>query len=483
MAYTEFYCNASTGSNVNGGSDPGTVTYTSTNGNWDGSSIYTPTDGSNPVTAGVKVGQFASVYIDAATVAVYIARVTAVTNAANGTITLSTTAHAGTAPTSSATARSIKVGGAWKGPNAAVNFPLAVSGTALQNATDSSTDGVRINFKNNASYSISSPIATTGFISNIVLQGYSSNPGDGGKATFDGSANAITIMTDNAQSDTWIDFIFSSSATSGLVNNFVAGGQNQTLLRVISHGARVSGIVTTTSSLLATLIECETYGCNLSNTASRGGTDIFSGTSVLLLRCISHDNVGNANSGFTSKITSTCFFNCVAFNNGQHGFAHLSGGGGVSVFENCDTYNNTGDGINIAADTLLDFLWIENCNLIKNGGKGINNTAATSQFTQGFVYNCGYGSGGQANTAGDSTLGGLIESGKVVYASGATPWNAPTTGDFSVVLSTAVGAGRGHFEENDGTHAGTIGFPSIGAAQPQPDEGIGALMGGLRPTT
>src|SRR5215472_6750624 len=97
-AFTEFYMNASTGSNLNGGSDAGTVTYTSTNGNYNaGTGVFTPTDGSNPVTAGVTVGQFASIYIDGATVGVFVTRVTAVTNATNGTITTSLTIAAGTA--------------------------------------------------------------------------------------------------------------------------------------------------------------------------------------------------------------------------------------------------------------------------------------------------------------------------------------------------------------------------------------------------
>src|SRR4051812_29003552 len=115
MAFTEFYCQT-TGSNVNAGSTTNnSAAYTATNGNWDGTSLYVPTDGSTPASS-VNVGDFASVYIDGATLAVYVARVTVVAAGVNGTITLSTTAVAGTAPTSSATARTIKVGGAWAGP-------------------------------------------------------------------------------------------------------------------------------------------------------------------------------------------------------------------------------------------------------------------------------------------------------------------------------------------------------------------------------
>src|ERR1051326_728440 len=116
MAYTEFYCNASTGSNTNGGSSTGGVKYNSTNGNWNGSTTFTPTDGSTPANT-VSVGDFASIYLDGATQAVRISRVTNVAAGVNGVITVSNSAGSGTNPTSGATGRSIKVGGEWAGPN------------------------------------------------------------------------------------------------------------------------------------------------------------------------------------------------------------------------------------------------------------------------------------------------------------------------------------------------------------------------------
>lgn len=124
--YTQFYAQSG-GSVMNGGSDNGnSAAYTSTNGNWDGTSIFTPTDSSTPASS-VTVGQFASVYVDGATTPVYFARVTAVAAGVNGAITLSTTSKSGAAPSSSATGRSIKVGGAWGLPSAATSFPIVLS--------------------------------------------------------------------------------------------------------------------------------------------------------------------------------------------------------------------------------------------------------------------------------------------------------------------------------------------------------------------
>src|SRR5512139_2727305 len=121
MAYTEFYCDPVNGSNLNAGSTTdAAAVYTATNGGWDsGTGVFTPAAGDPSAT--VSVGMFASVYLDAATVAVFVGRVTAVDST---TVTVSLTVKIGTAPATSANGRTIKVGGAWKGPNAAVNWPF-----------------------------------------------------------------------------------------------------------------------------------------------------------------------------------------------------------------------------------------------------------------------------------------------------------------------------------------------------------------------
>ncbi len=133
MAFTEFYIN-SLGSNLNAGSSPNaTAFFTSTSGNFQGLGIsnFRPTDGQNPFgNVGTNAyTNYASIYVDGATTAVYIVRINSVQNAANGNISVSVGNSYGTAPTNSATARSIKVGGAWLGPAGAVTFPFGLAGT------------------------------------------------------------------------------------------------------------------------------------------------------------------------------------------------------------------------------------------------------------------------------------------------------------------------------------------------------------------
>lgn len=456
MAFVDFFCNASTGANINSGSDAGTVTYTSTNGNWSTSTnIFIPTDGTNPVSAGVVVGQYASIYVDGATLAVFIAKITAVTNAANGPITVSSSLRAGSVPTTSVTGRSIKVGGAWKGPNAASGFPLDL--TVLPSLV-AATDRMCVNLKNNASYVMTAGITETGS-QNCQVQGYTTTVRDGGKAIIDGgtSGASYSILTTSA-SVGWshIDLIFQNNGASGSTAMVVTGA-SVSFIRCVFSGGRGGGL--SPSALGAIIIECEAFGNNLSNTASIGGF-IGGGDYV---RCISHDNTGSNTAGFffAGASSATNYYNCIADTNGGIGFS-VSNTGGTVHLHNCDSYNNTSDGLKATANKGTFFA--ENCNFVKNGGWGMN--FATSFAATQFIYNCGFGSGSQANTSGTTT--GIYsgqEISSITYASGVTPWFDPANGDFRINLLAANFTGRGAFTETAASYAGTVGYPDVGAAQ------------------
>lgn len=461
-AFTEFYCDASTGSNLNGGSDAGTVTYTSTNGNWNGTSTFTPTDGTNPVSAGVTVGQFASVYLDGATLGVYIARVTAVTNAANGAITLSTTAKAGSPPASGATGRTIKVGGALKGPNGTTTYPLTLS--SLNAATNASSDQVRFNLKNNASYALTTSVNWNQ--SQIVIQGYSSTVGDGGKAliTNNATAGSVQFQTTGGQSVSYIDIIWESTGGSGTNQVCFFAGSGTKYIRNVFRGGRNDGLAL--SGAAQTLYGCEIYGNNVANTSGHAGCTVNSGHHLFINTYI-HDNLGSNTNGVL-VIQSATFYSCIFDSNGASGVLHnTSTGGGASDFYNCDFYNNVGDGFKYASAAVQGFTNIFNCNFIKNGGKGINITV-TGQ--SGWAVNNGYGSGTQANGSADA-LGSMVSTGAITYTSNVTPYAAPSTGNFSIVnnqgTGQAIGSGFSVFTEVDGTNTGTVGYPDVGAAQHQ----------------
>jgi hypothetical protein len=463
MAFTEYYCQNG-GSNLNAGSTTNnTAAYTSVNGNWDFTNkIFTPVDGSTPAST-VSVGDFASVFLDAATVTAYIGRVITVAAGANGAITLSGSAFSGTAPATGATGRTVKVGGAWKGPNGASVFPFGSQNYA--NLTNIAGNPLRLNIKNDQTYSITAALGgAPGF---EWVQGYSSTLGDGGRATFDGGTTTIAILNPGGQTTSWIaDLILKSSATAGsnaIVLNVSSGTK---FYRVTVMGGRGSGFQI--GGTASKFIECEAYDNNKSNTAGNAGF-LTTVSSMSFYRCIAAGNSGSNTDGFRYNTGSDIRISqCVSFNNGRHGFALAANSNSIQEITNCDAYNNGGDGVNNTLTTTVSYLLMENCNLIKNTGYGVNSALTTGNW-HGLINNCGFGSGTMQNGSGaTNNLSNVIVSGSVTYEANVNPYNDPANGDFRLVATNTrlhLGTGRGTFTETQGGFAGTVGYPDVGAAQ------------------
>lgn len=471
MAFTEFTCRSG-GSNLYAGSLDGSaeasttplVTYT--NGAWvSGTGVFTPVTG-NPVSAGVAVGNWASVYTDGASAPTgFVGRVTAVSVA---TITVSITAKSGTVPTTGATGITLVVGGAWLGPNGTVGFPFNFAAGTLTNTTGSPP---RINFKNGSTYSITAAMSQT-TLGPIYWQGYATAFGDGGRATFDGGTSGssyvpLTVSSSGVAYNVFTDLIFQNNGASGssaMVNGTADG--RSLYFRCVFANSRGAGLLNGDN-----VIECETYGCNQSNTVNTAGFTVNGGNFVYrFVRCNAHDNTGGNTSGFYTQVTGALFVNCVADTNGLHGFFVNNVAGWQ--FLGCDTYNNGGDGIRQA--TLSGPGTITNCNFVKNGGYGIN---VAGIGVNGYVLNCGFGSGTAANTSGATNgTGGMEIVSSVTYASNLTPWVDPANGDFRINLAAAEGTGRGNFTETAPSYTGTVGYPDIGAAQHQDTGGVGGML-------
>ncbi len=449
--FTEFYCQ-STGSNLNSGSDTNTgARYTSAAGNWvSATRVFTPTDGVNPALT-IQVGDFASVYLTAGAVdTAFVGRISAVQNVVNGTITIDNVAKFGGAPADGTGTITLKVGGAWKGPNGASGFPFSAgAGTAI---TDVTGNPVRVNMKNTSSYT---PTAAFNWIMGVVVQGYTSSPGDGGRAKIDMGSNSFTITMANLG---WflVDLEFLSSTTTGntSLNAMNTGG---IAIRCVWHGSR-GNAVNFAGVGNYIFLECEFYGNNTSNTTS-GIINNGNQGNVYLNNCYIHDNLGTLSNGvnFVGSAGGSAFIqNSIFAHNGGSGIKFGTQNFTVVIMNN-DFYNNGGDGINFSLASNI----VQNNNFVKNGGRGINITVSN---VSGWLYNNGYGSGTQANGGGD-IIGDYIKINSILYAPDVTPWNAPDTGDFRIVLPSAIGTGRGFFLETDGVNSGTIGFPDMGAAQ------------------
>jgi hypothetical protein len=467
MAFTEFYCNAATGSNLNGGSSEGApVTYAS--GNWvAGTGVFTVASG-DP-TSDVNVGDFASVYADGATATGFVGRVTARDAT---TITVSLTAASGTPPADGTGNRTVKVGGPWKGPNAAESFPFSFVASAMNDGTNLIP---RVNLKNNQSY------AATGALTNssvqVWWQGYTSTVGDGGKATIDGgeSGSAYNLFLSSGNNNTYLDLIWAHNGLTGggaSTHGVNVTGARSLFLRCVAWGMRCSGFNCT--SVVSWFVECESYDCNRSNNStSRAGIHVGA-TGCAVIRCYSHHHTGGSNANGFYIDQSVLFFGCVSHSNTGAGI--YSQGDQMLAMLNCDSYNNGSHGLHLTAATGILQLGIQNCNFVKNTGFGIF-SANAQRF--GVIYNCGFGSGTQANTSGQMTanLVPVLVVGTVTYASDVTPWADPANGDFRITLAAAKDTGRGAYTQTYTSESArnTVSYPDIGAAQHQ-DSGGGTRV-------
>src|SRR5690348_9585933 len=110
MAFQEFFADANSGSNLNGGypASGGIYPKSYTNGNYNATTnVFTPAGGANPQTDGITVGDWAALYNDGASSPTgCIARISA-----RNSTTITFDLFIGTEPTTSATGRTCVVGG------------------------------------------------------------------------------------------------------------------------------------------------------------------------------------------------------------------------------------------------------------------------------------------------------------------------------------------------------------------------------------
>lgn len=471
MAFTEFCCRSG-GSNLNAGTrtgnstEPGTaadLTYAS--GSWVASTgVFTVAAG-DPIADGVAVGDFASVYADGSTVTGFVGRVTARTTT---TITVSLTAKSGTAPTDGTGNRTLKIGGAWAGPNGTDTFPFGFVTSAMTNA---SGNRPRINFRNDAVFSVSSAITASSI--DTLWQGFSTSYGDGGKATIQGAVGAsFVLLTLTGNAGFFRDLIFDASLFTSGTSDLVTSTGGAIYHGCVFKGARNNGLTFSTNGGL--VIECEFTDCNRANTASKAGSISAGGAGYV--RCVFHDNLGSNTAGLRLAAPGYVV-NCIFDSNGGDGLVWTTGSGGATThIGNCDFYNNGSDGIELLLSG-RSAVYIENCNCIKNAGYGVKGNASSGSAMFAWLRNNAFGAGTQANTSGTTTsLGGnSFEEGSINYASNVTPWVDPANGDFRINLATAKGSGRGTFTQTASSYSGTVGYPDIGAAQHQ-DSGGGTTV-------
>lgn len=449
MPFTEFFCQG-TGNNLNSGStNRDTPDYTSTNGNWNsGTGVFIPTSG-DPRNF-VSVGDFASVYLDAATTAVYIALVTAVTSTS---ITVSTTVKSGTAPTTGATGISMRVGGAWSGPSEANGWPLNTITGLLKNTAGYTP---RINFKNDVIYRISAQISVvTTTAADLMIQGYTNNIGDKGKAIFDGGTTGPSyILFLLGPGIKFIDCIFQNNGSTGGFHGVQGVGNKILMLRCVFRNFRGDGYQHGGNGMVES---CEFYNNNLSNHPLNSG---FRGGNVaIVLNCVMFNNYN----GMNGTCTNGYFSNCIIYKNQNCGFL-LTGQQTLIVLNQCDFYSNIGDAMKLISSGNADSsIYLDKCNYYNHPGyAGIGSGQSQGFFTR--TNYCGYGLNASGNLDRFDELSLAEEFNNIYYNE--MVWADPENGDFRLTNQTFAGIAIDRFAQTN-----TIGYQDIGAAQYlNPDE-------------
>lgn len=465
-AFTEFYVQ-NTGDNLNAGgkasADAGAIddaaSFTYAGGTFvRATGVFTVASG-DPAADGVAAGDWVSIYTTAgATVANCVARVTArdaTTITISATPALIVGAVANVSET--AAAATARVGGAWDGPATTVGFPF---NSVLTTGIDASNNTPRVNFLAQT-YTVSA--AVTHALNGVIrFQGYTTTPGDGGRATLQNATTGASyaLLTISGTNVDIADFIFADTAwTSGASDGVAMSGVEAGVYRCVFHDFRRTGLIVSSGSGI--VVECESYANNKNSSATQGGFFSSSNGGNKFIRCISHDNTTGTTSGFVTNVETT-FIDCIADTNSGNGF--LSSATTSGLFVGCDTYNNTLAGIDISSASLSVFA-VMNCNLVNNRGWGIN-ASGSLVLHGGSVVNCGFGAGTMDNDSGTIVTGltGVNVTGTVTYANDVTPWVDPANGDFRINLAAAKDAGRGSFTQTAAGYAGTIGYEDIGAA-------------------
>lgn len=446
------------GSNMNAGTltgdttVPGTsATKTYTGGDSAANAASFTAVGGSDMTEAVA-GRYACLFIDGDTTPTTGQYVLAkITSVVGTVINLSTTERAtfGTVLGSGSGNRSLKIGGAWAGPSGANHVPLTLAVSNL-----SSTKPVRINLKNDVTYSITANLSINGSGCCTNLRGFTTTYGDGGRATIDGgtSGSAYILVTYGGSGEI--------NHTQEIIFNHNGASSDAQLVQISSGGVFFKGCVFANSrgngvsnSSNCTLTECEVYGNNASNSETAGVANF--GT-IFMNRCTIHDNAGSGTNGVRN--TGNCFMvECVVDTNGKHGVESVGSSSHCALIR-CDVYNNASTGLTAtAASTLVD-----SCNFVKNTGTGI--AGPTAGGINCYTISCAIGTGTQANASSSTNY--VVEESQASLTANTTPWTDPANGDFSIASgSAAIAAGRGTFTSTASGWGTTAGSPCRSAAQ------------------
>jgi hypothetical protein len=459
MAWTDFYLNqnagasdlnaGSTTSDVGGGSDA--AIYTSVAGNFDGTSVFTPTDGSTPAST-VSVGMYVALYNTGDTVCRAVAQVTAVGAGVNGTITVSTTIKYGTFPTSNSGSRALKCGGAW------TSFATWTS-PGIFNTSATVPQSTRVNVKaaTYANTTTQRQINTAGSATlGFWWRGYKTTPGDQDlnfNPVVGTDVPSITFTTSNMViNGSHIAFsslgITTASTFSMTVNSFATDA--------LWYGCTITNTGANAVSVALTMSAASTsaVGCYLGATTTAAEVLSMAGNGNRALGCVINGGIIGILAAGSMVAVRNVFY-------GQAGDSIKAAGAPTTIVGN-SIYAPLGNGVNVTSTSANGFLIANNyfstvnqaskAAIMNSSGTNIDATILTCVANA--YYNC------TANTSGITEGFTIFDNGTLASEAFLAPTASPP--NFAVGPVAWNLAFPGAFE---GTST-YRGYLAVGAVQP-----------------
>ncbi len=440
----------STTSDVGGGSDA--AIYSSAAGDFDGTSVFSPNDGSTPAST-VSAGMYVSLYNTGDTVCRSVAKVLSVAAGVNGAITIDTTVKYGTVPTNSSGAhtRALKCGGAW------ASFALAASPGVL-NGNVVIPQSTRINIKAATYAQTTTSIQPQIFgsaVLGLIWRGYKTTPGD------QDTNNVPVLGTD----------IPSLTFTSGVITGW-AGHNKMMNLGISAATGAGTGALINSSGTAITWENCilthgnanaGAYPLNVSAGAGSSLVGCYISATTTAAQCINAANSSLSvtgciiNGGIVGFLTSSgvTLFGNVLY--GQAGDAAKFTGGTSHSLINNSVYSPVGNGFNFTAIPSSGAVIINNYfSTVNQAAKSaINNTTGTNTdlilCIANAYFNC------TANITGVTENFSILDNGTLASEA----FKTPASQDFTLL---PVGWGIGYPGKFENTSA-FRGYLDVGAVQ------------------
>jgi hypothetical protein len=334
-------------------------------------------------------------------------------------------------------------------------------------------DPTRINLKSGTNYAITATVTvSTTNNDGITIQGYTTTPGDGGRATIDGGTSGASFILLSCSAKSLIaDIIFQNNGATGSASGISVGINNNgaTIVeRCKIANVRGNGINGNTGQLQ--LHDCEVTGANQSNTSGLAGVATNSSYTIVINRCTISSNTGSNTNGIRiGSPYSAVIINSTIANNGKEGVFHASTGHLFML--GCRVHGNSGDGVEFNGTNPNITGWFENCLFTSNSGFGVTSAANRPNF---HFRNCGF----YDNTSGEVNANIYNRIGSVTLTG--SPYNDAANGDFA--LNTTAGAGAACRGAGIGTFTDTIysgattSYPDIGGVQHQDSGSSGGVI-------